>query len=314
MTLDPQAQQFLAVINAMEKPNFAQTGAELARAIHNSRPENLAPEWIEVFKVENRHIHPPKLPPLALRIYTPLESMAPLPIALFYHGGGMVIGSLDSYDRLCRQLAVQSGCILVSVDYRLAPENKFPAAVDDAYAALLWVMDNAHIVGGDKHAIAVIGDSAGGNLAAVVSILAHEAQLPPIKGQALIYPATAPEANSASQLALASGYFLERTTILWFHDSYIRTEADRQDFRYAPLIADDLSGLPPAFIIVAEYDPLRDEGVAYATRLKNSGVAVELQEYRGMFHPFLSLAGILDQGKRAITDAALALRCFFMSP
>jgi acetyl esterase len=220
----------------------------------------------------------------------------------------MVIGSLDSYDTLCRQLSVQSGCIIVSVDYRLAPENKFPAAVDDAFAALDWVSQYADSFNGDSNNLTIAGDSAGGTLAAAVALMSRNHATINIKFQLLIYPALAAHADSESHHKFAKGYFLERLTILWFQECYIQTEADRQDFRYAPLNAENLSGLPTALIMVADHDPLRDEGVEYAKRLTASGVDVELQEYEGMIHPFLSLAGILDQGRHAIALAAKALR------
>jgi len=312
MPLDPQAKELLDIVNAFRTKGFHEIGAEKARESYNSRPANLSPEWIEVFKLINQTIEHNRLC-IPIRIYIPIESSEPLPVFTFYHGGGMVIGSLDSYDTLCRQIAVQSGCIIVSVDYRLAPENKFPAAVEDAYAALEWVSQHANTFNGDANRLAIGGDSAGGSLAAVVSILARDSQIINIQFQLLIYPATAPHADHESQLKFAKGYFLERPTILWFHECYIRDDSDRLDFRYAPLITKDLSRLPPAFVIVADHDPLRDEGVAYANRLKEHGVEVTLEEYQGMFHPFLSLAGVLDQGKQAIADCADKLRTHFIT-
>jgi acetyl esterase len=310
--LDPQAQFFLDQLNALGKPPLHTLGAIKAREAYAERPDFLAPAWVPMFSVVNHSISIPDLSDaiIPLRIYTPVAAENLLPVLVFYHGGGMVIGTLDSYDTLCRQLALQSGCIVVSVDYRLAPEHKFPAAVDDAYAALAWVLEHAHTIGGDCSRVAIGGDSAGGSLAAVVAIMARDNALSAIKCQLLIYPATAPHADSASHFTFAKGYFLERDTVLWFHESYLRSDRDREDFRYAPLIADSLQGLPPALVIVAAYDTLRDESVAYAERLKASGVTVELQEYQGMFHPFVSLAGVLDEGKRAIREAAKALQFY----
>jgi acetyl esterase len=300
MPLHPQAKIFLDIVNTSDRIPLQTLGAPKARELYAERSDHLAPVWVDVFTVENRIIQQDKAS-IPIRIYTPQKSLTPLPICIFYHGGGMVIGSLDGYDTLCRQICVQSGCIIVSVDYRLAPEHKFPAAIDDAYAAFLWVLQHAEDFGGDKNAIAVSGDSAGGSLAAVVSITARDNGINGIKCQALIYPATAPYANSPSHFTFAKGYFLERATVLWFHESYIHSNKDRENFRYAPLIAKELTYLPPALIIVAAYDTLRDEGVAYANRLTTSGVDVTLQEYDGMFHPFVSLAGVLDDGKEAIT-------------
>jgi acetyl esterase len=300
MPLHPQANAFLNIVNASNRIPLHTLGAAKAREVYAERPDNLAPPWVPVFNVKDRIIQQSNLS-VPLRIYTPKESCVPLPICIFYHGGGMVIGSLDGYDTLCRQICMQSKCIVVSVDYRLAPEHKFPAAIDDAYAAFLWIRQHAKDFGGDKSNIAVSGDSAGGNLAAVVTILARDQHLAGIKCQTLIYPATAPYADSPSHFAFAKEYFLERETVLWFHESYIRSDNDRKDFRYAPLIAKTLAHLPSALVIVAKYDTLRDEGVAYANRLTSSGIDVTLQEYEGMFHPFVSLAGVLDEGKEAIS-------------
>lgn len=307
MPLDPQAQFFLTQVNSAGKPPLHTLGAVKAREAYASRPDYLAPAWVDMFRVFERDINHVGTS-VPVRIYQAIACEKTLPVLVFYHGGGMVIGTLDSYDTLCRQLAVQSGYIVVSVDYRLAPEHKFPAAVDDAYAVVDWISAHANEIGGDTKAIAVGGDSAGGNLAAVVAIMARDNGLPPLTSQVLIYPATAPHANSASHLNFATGYFLERDTVLWFHNSYLRDDKDREDFRYAPLLADSLSQLPPALVIVAGYDTLRDEGVAYVERLKEAGVSVVLSEYAGMFHPFLSLAGVLDEGRRAISEVANALR------
>jgi acetyl esterase len=197
---------------------------------------------------------------------------------------------------------------VVSVDYRLAPEHKFPAAVDDSFAALTWVGQHAAEIGGDPNRIAAGGDSAGGNLAIVAAILARDAGSPPLVFQLLVYPPTAPYPDSASQLELAEGYLLTRKNILWFQNHYLHDDNDRQDIRYAPLICADLSRLPAALVIVAEYDPLRDEGIAYAERLRQAGNRVELTNYEGMVHPFFSMSGALDVGKQAIAQASVALK------
>lgn len=307
MSLHSQAKAFLDVIRASSKVPFHELGAAKAREQYECRPKEWAPEWVPMSSVDDLMIDSADHS-IPLRIYRPYKTGQSLPILVFYHGGGMVIGTLDGYDSLCRQLAKQSGSMIVSVDYRLAPEYKFPSAVEDAFTALKWVFSEAENWGGDPQAVGVAGDSAGGTLAAVVAILARDSeelqQYSELKFQLLIYPATAPMADSNSQYRCAEGFFLERPTILWFHESYIRSEEDRQDFRYAPLIAENHSGLPPTLVLVAGYDPLRDEGVAYAERLQKSGVDVELLEYPDMFHPFVSLAGILDEGRKAITDCA----------
>lgn len=313
MPLTASAHAFLTSVNRIPKTAYhtlpEPSGAIQARQAYDERPPSLAPEYVALYCVKNTTTTPknPSDTYIPIRIYTPEKSETPLPICVFYHGGGMVIGTLDGYDTLCRQLAFQSGCVVVSVDYRLAPEHKFPAAVNDAFNALLWVSENAESFNGNASKIAIAGDSAGGNLAAVVAIMARDHKIA-IQYQVLVYPATAPHADSASHHTYAEGYFLERDTVLWFHRSYIRTEHDRNDYRYAPLIADNLSQLPPALVIIAEYDTLRDEGAAYAEKLKASGVDTQLIEYKGMFHPFVSLAGILDEGKEAITTISRLLR------
>ncbi len=307
MPLHEEAHNFLKAYYSLNKSPLHQLGADKARAAYAERPDEFAPEWIALHSVVDDTI-PFQKRMIPIRIYTPTASDQKLPILVFYHGGGMVIGTLDSYDTLCRQLCYQAECIVISVDYRLAPEHKFPCAVEDAYAALEWPIMNATNINGDKNRIALGGDSAGGNLAAVVSILAKNNHIHGIKLQLLIYPATAPHANSDSHYQFAKGFFLERDTVLWFHDCYLRSEKDREDYRYAPLLCDNLSGVAPAHIIVASHDTLRDEGVAYAEKLQQYNVPVTLSEYQGMFHPFVSLAGILKEGEKAIKECAVALR------
>lgn len=310
MTLDSQAKAFLNLVNGIPKAPFHLLGAEKARQEHAKRPAHIAPDFVDLYRVNDRILEYDSLE-IPCRIYTPVESVNTLAVFMFYHGGGMVIGTLDSYDTLCRQIAHQAQCIVVSVDYRLAPEHKFPAAVEDAYGALCWLVENGESINADTNNIAIGGDSAGGNLAAVSALLARDHQLTTLKGQVLIYPATAPHADSESHHQFAEGYFLERDTVLWFHECYLRNDNDRNDFRYAPLVAKDFTGLAPALVIVAGYDTLRDEGILYAEKLREAGCSVELQEYKGMYHPFVSLAGVLDEGKRAISEVAKALKIYF---
>ena len=234
-----------------------------------------------------------------------------LPILVFYHGGGFVIGSLDSYDNLCRAIANRTDCIVVSVDYRLAPEHKFPAAVDDALEAYQWVIDHAGELDGDAGRMAIGGDSAGGNITAVTAIgIRDEGYMAPLL-QILIYPVAGGEPETPSHYEFAEGLLLTRASILWFYDQYLDRPEDVTDPRFAPLLADDLSDLPPALVIVAGHDPLRDEGIAYADRLGQAGVEAELVNYEGMVHGFLSLADAVDQGKLAIDRVATALRAAF---
>ncbi|MGH8633653.1 MAG: alpha/beta hydrolase, partial [Burkholderiales bacterium] len=247
---------------------------------------------------------------IPIRIYTPREikSGEKLPVLLWFHGGGFVIGSLDTHDSVCRMLANQADCIVVSADYRLAPEYKFPAAVEDCEAALKWLAPHAVEFGADARAIAVGGDSAGANLATVVAILARDAGHPKLAFQLLIYPCAAPEPETPSHYKFAEGYVLSRNTITWFFRLYQRNRADSNDFRFAPLVADDLANLPPALVLVAGYDPLRDEGVDYAKRLIEAGNRVRLVNYEGMIHGFFLMGGAVDAAKRAVAESAQALR------
>jgi acetyl esterase len=310
MPLDPQSEYVLGLIRKSDKPEYWQLSAAEAREWHERKAGILDIKPEPVFKVEDQRI-PGPAGEIAVRVYTPRESSGLFPILVWLHGGGHVVGSLNSYDAVCRSLSLQADCMIVSVDYRLAPEHKFPAGVEDSFAALTWVGGHAADIGGDPNLIAIGGDSAGGNLAAVCAILARDQKFPPLVFQLLIYPRTASHEESPSQHEFAEGYLLTRKTILWFHNHYRATDEDRNDFRYAPLICDDLSHLPPALIIVGEYDPLRDEGIAYAERLEREGNTVELANYPGMIHAFISMGGAIDAGRRAITHAATALKRAF---
>jgi len=308
--LDPQVAAVLEKIRLAGSREYWQMTPAQARDWHNRKAGILDIPPEPVHAVEDRvvHAHDAAVP---VRIYTPRASASPLPVLVWLHGGGHVVGSLQSYDALCRKLALSGDCIVVSVDYRLAPEHRFPAGVTDSFAALEWTAQHAAEIGGDAARIAIGGDSAGGNLAAVCAILARDAGAPALVFQLLVYPRTAPEEDSPSHHALAQGYLLTRKVILWFHDHYRASESDRRDFRYAPLIASDLSRLPPALIIVGEYDPLRDDGIAYANRLRDAGNEVHLADYPGMVHPFFSMGGAVDAGRRAMVEATAALRRAF---
>ena len=313
MPLDPQIQ---AVLDAAKKANVAelwQLTPHDARAEYLRRTNRLKVD-VDIHRFEDRDVDGParRIP---IRIYTPRQSKSgeKLPVLVWYHGGGYVIGDLDTHDSVCRALANEADCIVVAVDYRLAPEHKFPAAVDDCEAALKWVAKHASEIHADGARIAVGGDSAGGNLATVVSILARDAGSPNIAFQLLIYPVTAPEPETKSHHAFAEGYLLTRKTITWFFTHYIRSSKDTTDFRYAPLEADDLSSLPPALIIVAGYDPLRDEGVEYAQALIHAGNRVRLSNYDGMVHGFFLMGGMVDASRHAVSESAAMLRDAFAS-
>ena len=259
-----------------------------------------------VAQVDTRIIPGPVQIPV--RVYRPSLSQD-LPALMYFHGGGFVICNLDTHDRLCRSLANASGCVVVSVDYRLAPEHKFPAAVDDAYNATCYVAEHASEFGIDPSRIAVGGDSAGATLATVVSLMARDRGGPALKFQLLIYPATDFTGHATqSERDYGHGYFLDTELMDWFADQYFASEADRHLPHGSPSKASDLQRLPPAMVITGECDPLRDQGEAYGDALRSAGVAVVVKRYDGMIHPFLSLAGMIDAGRTAINDSAAAVR------
>ena len=230
-----------------------------------------------------------------------------LPLLVFFHGGGWTVGDLDSYDPLCRVLANRAACAVLSVDYRLAPEHPFPAAVDDAYAATLWAKQQAHELRVDDSRIAVAGDSAGGNLAAVTAILARDQGEPALVFQLLIYPATDQGSERPSQKEFGRGYLLDLEAIRFFQNKYLRHARDYEDWRASPLLRQDLAGLPPALIITAGFDPLLDDCVAYADHLRAAGVEVDYHCFEGMVHGFLTLGKVFSAAVEASDLAARAL-------
>jgi len=244
---------------------------------------------------------------IPIRVYMP-DSERPMPGLVFLHGGGWVVGSLQTHDGLCRALANGGGCTVVSVDYRLSPEHKFPAAIDDAVAATRWVFENVSQLGIDRERIAVGGDSAGGNLAAAVALMLRDAAGPRLAFQLLIYPVTDRNFETPSYIANADGFRLTRSAMQWYWNHYLRSAADADDQRASPLRAASLEGLPPAFVATAEYDPLLDEGRAYADRLRAAGVPVEYREYPGLVHGFAGQGGVVDRARDALDELAAALR------
>ena len=247
---------------------------------------------------------------IPLRVYRPagVTDSRRLPALVFFHGGGWVIGDLETHDVLCRQITAEAGVSVISVDYRVAPEHKFPAAVDDAWAATRWVAAHAAELGIDAERIAVGGDSAGGNLAAVIALLARDAGAPHIRLQLLIYPVTDLASESQSYADLADGYMLTRDSMRWFKDQYLAKAEDAADWRVSPLRAASLAGVAPALVITAGYDPLRDEGEAYARRLREAGVSVDAVCFGGMIHGFMPMGRLIDTAFRAVTLVAGSLR------
>jgi len=303
MPLDPQAQQVMEQLAALGFPPNHTVSPEQARINAKARPRTVGPE---VAKVEQRSIPGPG-PDIPVRIYTP-AGPGLFPILAWFHGGGWVIGDLDSADPTARHLAVGAGCVVVSVDYRLAPETKFPGAADDCYAATQWAIQHASQLNGDPGRIAVGGDSAGGNLAAAVSLMARDRRGPSLAFQLLVYPVTHCNYTTNSYQSYAEGYMLTRDSMQWYWDHYLKDAADALNPYAAPLMAQDLSGLPPALVITAECDPLCDEGAAYAQRLNEAGVPTTYSCYGGMIHGFFGMPAVLDKGKQAVAEASAALQ------
>ncbi|WP_449620735.1 alpha/beta hydrolase [Robertmurraya sp. Marseille-Q9965] len=304
MPLEPKSKFVLEQITAFGMPPIETLTAEQLRASQLPRNEDAEP----VGKVENRTI-PGPAGELSVRVYYPKEIQASNPGLVYFHGGGWVIGDLDSHDSVCRALTNHANCVTVSVDYRLAPENKFPAAVEDAYASVQYVQDHAEEFHIDPSRIAVGGDSAGATLSAVVTNIAKQDNGPKICYQVLFYPSTAAgvPTPTASSIENAEGYFLTSDLIKWFMRCYLNNDEDKLSPLVTPLFFEDLTGLPPAIVITAEYDPLRDEGEAYAEKLKEAGVKVDCIRYDGTFHGFVSMSQLIDLGKDALEKAGKGL-------
>lgn len=248
---------------------------------------------------------------LPVRLYAPsVAAQGVLPALLYFHGGGFVVGSIATHDILCRQLSLLAGCVVVSVDYRLAPEHQFPTAAHDAWDALQWLAAHGQALGIDTGRLAVGGDSAGGTLAVVCAIEAQEAGLP-LALQLLFYPGCAAHQDTPSHQRYARGFVLEEAQITWFFDLYVRSRADRDDWRFSPLNAPDVDGVAPAWVGLAECDPLVDEGVMYADKLRAAGVPVDLEIYRGVTHEFIKMGRVIPEAHQAHADAAQALKTAF---
>ena len=306
MSLHPQCKAFLDQLAAMGgKQLYEMTPAE-ARATGAALTDLGVPVQ-EVARIENRTV-PGPAQPIPIRIYKPVPS-GTLPALIYFHGGGWVLGGLDSHDRECRALANLSGCAVIAVDYRLAPEHPFPAAVEDAYAATRYVAEHAAEFGVDPQRIAIGGDSSGGNLAAVVTLIAREKRGPKLAFQLLVYPGVDfTDDHRPSMIEFAEGHFLTRPLMDYFANHYVPKLEDRRRPDASPLYATDFRGLPPALVITAECDLLRDQGELYAQKLREASVPVSLKRYDGMIHPFFSFGGILDDGRAAVTEAATAVR------
>ena len=312
ITLNPEVAMLLQMQAAAGAPPMEQFEPAALRQAFSAQSKMTAAPPVEMASVEDRLI-PGDGSDIPVRIYRPVTGNEDLlPVLVFYHGGGWVICDLDTHDDACRSLADEGQCMVVSVDYRLAPEHKYPAAVDDAWAALLWVAENGTQIGADSERIAVGGDSAGGNLAAVTSLMARNQGGPKIALQLLIYPVVdIANLNRPSHQLFAENYGLTFAAMTWFRDHYLSPGQDPADPHISPLCAPDLSGLPPAMVITAEADVLRDEGEAYADALHSAGVHVEQKRYPGMIHGFFSMAGVISAGMAVRQEAGAALKRFF---
>jgi acetyl esterase len=302
--LDPQVRALLARFDG--KPLMHRLPVAIARRGFDRTMIEMVPRGPDA-DVTQREIDGPA-GPLRVRVYRPLEpSCGPRPLAVFMHGGGWVVGSLDSHDPLCRALCVRGGAVVVSVDYRLAPEHRFPAAPDDCEAAARWAIASARTLGADPDRVVVAGDSAGGNLAAVTALRLRDAGESSLAGQVLLYPVTDHcSAGSASYEAFGSGFGLERDTMHWFWEHYLGASVAAASVppHAAPLRVVDLSGLPPALVVTAGHDVLRDEGEAYARRLDEAGVSTVLERHDGLHHGFASWYGLLDAADRSVERVA----------
>ena len=307
MAVDPQMQGVLDRIAKAALPAFYTVSADEARRLYRESRAAFSPAVPEVAEARDLALSGPG-GPIPLRLYRGLgtEAGALLPVLVFFHGGGWTIGDLDTHDIVCRTLANKARCAVVAVDYRMGPEHKFPAAVDDCIAATRWVAAQSAAIGVDASRIAVGGDSAGGNLAAVTAIALRDAGGPPLVFQALVYPATDQRMDSDSHARLAEGYLLTRNNMLWFRGNYLEP-GQYDDWRASPLRAADLARLPPAHIITAGYDPLLDEGRAFSDRLVAAGVPVLYECFEGMTHGFLTMGGVVAAANHAVYRLAQSL-------
>jgi len=304
--LDRSAAMVLDMIRLSGAPATNTLTPEQARTAYRAARTALSPEPPPLADIRDLTA-PGRNGTIPLRLYRDGTNPAPRAGMIYLHGGGWVIGDLDTHDVVCRQIAQRTGAIVVSVDYRMGPEHKFPAAVEDAIDATAFVSTNAADLGIDPHRLAIAGDSAGGNLAAVVALDARDNHGPSIALQALIYPSIAMSMTSPSQEQFAEGYGLTRETMIYFRNHYLRSNDDTQDWRASPIRATRHENLPPALIITAGFDPLRDEGEDYATTLIKAGIPVTIRRFPGQIHGFITMGRIIPEATDAINEIADAM-------
>lgn len=310
--LDPQARSYLDLLANIGAPPLHSLQAPQARVAYKKARAIAQPEPPPVAAVANLSASGP-VGEIPMRSYRPRGSSPTqsLPVLVFLHGGGWTIGDLDTHDVVCREISNRAGCAVIAVDYRLAPEHRFPAAVDDAIAATLWITGHARELAIDAQRIAIGGDSAGGNLAAVAALFMRDNGGPRLALQLLIYPATDFRADTPSHRENGSGYLLTREMIDYFSGCYLTGPQDMDDWRASPARAESFRGLPPAFVLTAGYDPLRDEGAQYAQLLRDAGVAVEYVNFDGQIHGFITMSKVIDAATAAFDRCGAALKRAF---
>ena len=313
MALHPQTQELLDQMNEVEAPPIWEQPLDELRTNFNELVISLQVPGPQLKRVENRAIPGPH-GAIPVRIYWPDDAgSGPLPVFVHFHGSGFVVLGLDSHDNVCRELAQGAGCIVVAVDYRKAPENKFPKPTDDSWAATLWVVEHCAELGGDAERIALGGDSAGGCIAAVVAQRAAREGAPKIAFQLLIYPVTDMSDDTESYRRFAEGFSLTADMMRWFVRTYLNSDEEKANPTAAPLRAADLSGVAPALVITASHDPLLDEGIAYGEKMRAAGVRVTHSDYAGQIHGFWNFTGRIDAALEARAEACAALRAAFAS-
>jgi acetyl esterase len=305
--MSPQVASLVSRVLRAGRAPYWQGSPEAAHAFHEKASQVLEIAKQPVGEVQDLSIPVGQGAQIAARLYNDLDAASPAPLVIFSHGGGFMVGSIDSYDALCRMLAVRAGCKVLSLEYRMSPAYRFPTAANDVFGAWQWAFHQAETLGVDVHRIVGMGDSAGGTLVAQAALRARDARLP-LAGQVLVYPGTCAWQDTPSHQAYAEGYLLDARTVQWFFSHYLRDDQDRLDWRFSVLDAPALDSLPPTLIQLAECDPLVDEGIAYANRLMQAGTRVDATIYPGTVHAFYNMGGALAAAREAHADTVRWLR------